>query len=251
MTKEEKMLLASIEDRRNRCESRNILTTTSFLSMAEQTLAEDSHLLGSCGRFFGGAEDAERRIIVFLPDYLEEIPRGEDCPLCVLKVSYPKGPRPLGHRDYLGSLLSLGVGRAVAGDIYVHETGADIVILREMADFFLQNYCQAGHISLSCSVSPIEELEPGIIKTEEFRDTVASPRLDSVAASCFKISRGSAQEAIKSGLVFVNNRQILKPDYLLSEGDRLVLRGKGKAILKSIGGKSRKDRDCIICQRFL
>ncbi|MCQ2561984.1 MAG: YlmH/Sll1252 family protein, partial [Clostridia bacterium] len=251
MTKEEKMLLASIEDKQHQCENRNIITTTPFLSMAEQTLAEDNHVLGPSGHFFGGTEDAERRIIVFLPDYLEEIPQGEDCPLCILRVTYPKGSRPLSHRDYLGSLLSLGVGRSVAGDIFVREGGADIIIVRDMADFFLQNYCQAGHINLSCTIHELEELQPGIIKKEEFRDTVASLRLDSIAASCFKMSRGNAQEAVKQGLVFVNNRQILKPDHILSEGDRIVLRGKGKAVLKEVGGKSRKDRDCIVCERYL
>ncbi len=80
---------------------------------------------------------------------------------------------------------------------------------------------------------------------------MASLRLDSVLASMFSLSRGHAQEAIRQGLTAVNGRQILKPDHFLSEGDKVSLRGKGKAVLIRVGGKSRKDRDCIVYQKCL
>ena len=86
---------------------------------------------------------------------------------------------------------------------------------------------------------------------ETRRDTVASLRLDSVLASMFSMSRGKAQEAIHMGLAAVNNRIVDKPDHFLSEGDKVSLRGKGKAVLKEVGGKSRKDRDCIVFERYL
>ena len=246
MEKEEKLLLAQAEDKARQRDNKNILTHTGFLSMAQQALLERTH---PDGVFFGGYEDAERCMLVFLPDWLEEVP--EDGPVCVLRVTLPKGAPKLTHRDYLGSLLALGIDRSVAGDILVQPDGADLLIASDMADFLLQNYVQAGRTSLSCEVLPLSALRPAVYEVKTCRDTVASLRLDSVLASMFSCSRGHAQEAIRQGLAAVNNRIVDKPDHFLSEGDKVSLRGKGKAVLVQVGGKSRKDRDCIVFERYL
>ena len=36
----------------------------------------------------------------------------------------------------------------------------------------------------------------------------------------------------------------------VEEGDKLVLRGKGKAYLKEVGGQTRKDRTYIVVERY-
>ena len=204
------------------------------------------------GCFWGGYDDAERRILVFLPEWLAEVPvSGEDCPLALLRVTLPKSSPKLTHRDYLGSLLALGIERSVTGDIVVHEDGADIFVLRDMAEFLRQNYVQAGRSALQTGVLEISALRPAVYQVVEKRDTVASLRLDCVLASMFSLSRGNAQDAVRQGLVAVNGRLAAKPDSLLEEGDKVSLRGKGKAVLKEVGGKSRKDRDCIVFERYL
>jgi RNA-binding protein YlmH len=96
----------------------------------------------------------------------------------------------------------------------------------------------------------IKELIVPERKTQIITDTVASLRLDSVVASAFNLSRGKASEAITRGIVFVNHMETTKPDQQLSEGDRITLRGKGKAVLSEIGGKSRKDRQYIKIERY-
>ena len=220
--------------------------------MSECVLAEDlSRREALDGILFGGYEDAERRIMAFLPEYWESTwLMNDESPLAVLRVSIPKGSRKLTHRDYLGAILSLGVERGVVGDILVREDGADIIILREMADFFLANLVRAGRDNLSCCILPLEKLDTGSVTIETFRDTVASLRLDNVVSSVFKTSRGGAQEAIRQGVVSLNDRQTLKPDAEVREGDKIVLRGRGKAVLKEVGGRSRKDRLTLIFDRY-
>ena len=248
-SKDDKLLIASAQDKARQCERNSILTHTGFLSLAEQAMLE-KEFPGGC--FWGGYEDAERRLLVFLPEWLAEVPvSGEDCPLVLLRVSLPKGSPKLTHRDYLGSLLALGIERSVTGDIVVHEDGADIFVLRDMAEFLRQNYVQAGRSALQTGVLEISALRPAVYQVVEKRDTVASLRLDCVLASMFSLSRGHAQEAVRQGLVAVNGRLAAKPDSLLEEGDKVSLRGKGKAVLKEVGGKSRKDRDCIVFERYL
>ena len=243
MLKEDEILLNYIEDKKRQCEEQYMLTSTAFLDIRQLAIAENElrytrHL--SCG----GYGDAERRVIVFLPDYADtDAPLSEDDnPLALLRVSIPKGGKKLTHRDYLGSLLSLGIDRNVTGDILVRDDGADIVILKSIAEYLLANYSAAGHTRLSCEVLPISKLDRGSIKTEYRRDTVASMRLDNIVSSVFPMARGKAQEAINSGIVFVNNIQCTKADRQVDCGDKIVLRGKGKAVIKECGSPTKKGR---------
>lgn len=299
MEKEDRILLAAIEDKMRQCENRYTVTNTTFLDLRQRALAENfckaerslvllserpdgtyenPDVKGS-GRLrallYGGFADAERRSLIFLPEYTEladilppaavsggspNLQNGSafaaapaDCPFCVLKVHAASGigARKLTHRDYLGSLMGLGIKREMTGDIIVKESGADIIIMKEIADFLLMNYEKAGRANLKLEITDITSLDTGTVNIEEKRDTVASLRLDNLVSSVFGLSRGKAQEAIKTGFVFVNSSQTQKPDMQLNEGDKLVLRGRGKAVLREIQGKTRKDRIYIIFDRYI
>lgn len=240
--KEEKMLLAAAADRLRQCEEQYIPTRSDFLDMHQRSLVEsmlrnEKH---DCRvEFFGGYDDAERVVCCFLPDYASA---ESDSGLVVARVSVTPGGRQLTHRDYLGSLLGLGIKREKTGDIIVRDDGADIVICEELADFISLNYDKAGRTSLSVEILPIGDLKVAEKSFSEREDTVASLRLDNIISSAFGISRSKAAEVIKKGIVFVNNTECLKIDKDVSEGDKLVLRGRGKAYLTEIGGTSRKGR---------
>lgn len=197
--------------------------------------------------FYGGYEDAERVVLINLPDYAR---LADNNPLTVIRASKAEGGRALTHRDYLGSLVGLGIKRKLLGDILVRENGADIIVLSDIAEFILSNYCKAGRTALSLSQHHIRELIVPEIKRTRITDTVASLRLDSVTASAFGLARGKAAEAIGRGIVLVNHLEVTKPDFQVKEGDKITLRGKGKACLIEIGGRSRKDRVYITIERY-
>lgn len=247
--KEDKILLAGIEDKIEKCLNSYTTTYTGFLDIRQRSMAENlcRGIHGLKYDFYGGYEDAERRVGVFLPDYAEL----EDYnPLSLMRITQ-KGPKTLTHRDYLGSLTALGIKREVVGDILVRENGADVIILKDMAPFLLLNYEKAGRASLNIEMFPIEDLIIPEGNFEERRDTIASLRLDNVIASAFSLSRTKAAEAIKEGLVYVNSSQSGKGDGTVKQGDRLVLRGKGKVILHEVGGRTKKDRIIIILKKYL
>ena len=251
------LLIARLEDKAAQAADRYMITSGDFLDSHQRRVAEEmlrSRSMPVPVRFYGGFEDAERCMPVFLPDYageedLKELVR-------VIRVSCAAGGRRLTHRDYLGSLLSLGIDREVTGDILVRDEsselgpGADIIVETSMADFIHMNYAKAGHTWLSTEVLPIDRLHVVQGKAEVQRDTVASLRLDSVTASAFRMSRAKAAEAIRRGLVSVNSMEALKTDQLLREGDKIVLRGKGRVILSEIGGSSRKERIRVTYQVY-
>ena len=247
---EDNMLLGQAEDKIEQCYNRGYLTNTSFLDAHQQSLLRQTFRRRNVGcrlEFYGGYEDAERVVMVCLPDYLEEVP---DDLLSVIRATPSPGGRPLTHRDYLGALMGLGIKREVTGDILVRDDGADIICLSEMSDYILQNFTGAGRSQLSLEAVPITDLIIPAKEVRTIRDTVASLRLDNVVSSGFGLSRSKATEAIRSGLVFVNHIEAVKADMTLNEGDLITLRHSGRIRLAEIGGRSRKDRVYITIERY-
>lgn len=264
--KEDNFLLGQIEDKISQCENKYIITSTGFLdshqqSVARQFLKKNFYPFFEGAEeepdyadrppvrtlFYGGYEDAERMILINLPDYAS---LADNNPLMIIRAEAAPGSRELTHRDYLGSLVGLGIKRELLGDILVRENGADIIVLEDIAEFIMMNYCQAGRTNLSLTQLPVSELIVPSVNRKTITDTVASLRLDSVLASAFGLSRGKAAEAIGRGIVFVNHVEITKTDYQVAEGDKITLRGKGKAKLAEVGGRSRKDRQYITIERY-
>ena len=173
----------------------------------------------------------------------------ERVPLAALRITTLE-KKTLSHRDYMGSILGLGIKREFIGDIRVHLEGADIIILKELADFFVSNYEKAGRVSIKVEVIPINDIKTGEENAEEVRQSVSSLRLDNMISSVFKLSRSNAAEAINGGLVYVNGQQIVKSDKLLKKGDKMVLRGKGKAILQDLLGSTKKDKTVVLIKKY-
>ena len=250
--KEEKIILAKALDEFDKCQRENRICYTDFLDMRLQGMLQNEIKYSGLKYFFyGGYDTAERRMAVFLPDWADENDFLSDNPVEILRVRHKMGGRGLSHRDYLGSLLGLGISRSKTGDIVVYSSGADIIILKDMEEFLLANYFKAGRTELSLETVPIEMLNLSEIRTEEIKDTVASLRLDAFLSSAYRCARSKAQEAIRQGLVFVNHAECMKADKELEEGDIVVLRGKGKCILKEIGGTSKKDRTFITIEKYI
>jgi RNA-binding protein YlmH len=88
-------------------------------------------------------------------------------------------------------------------------------------------------------------------KSVTVRESVASVRLDNIVGAIFNCSRSVACEQISSGLVFVNDSEASKPDAKLNVGDKLVVRGQGKAYFKEIGGTTRKGRISVIFEKYI
>jgi RNA-binding protein YlmH len=129
--------------------------------------------------------------------------------------------------------------------------GAQIIVASELADYLAENFTQVGAANISTKKVPISNLRTSEIRTQELSITVSSPRLDNVISGVFNISRTAAKDAITRGLVFVSGVEVNKPDHSLKGGEKLVLRGSGKAIYHGPTGTSRKSKTYITITKYI
>ncbi len=252
MTETER-LLSHVEDKLRLCEQNYMVTNTRFLNLGERSEVQNhikkiypNHI------FYGGYDDAERTALFLLPDYMEREPfplAEEDIPFCVLSCRASAG-KALTHRDYLGSLLALGLERDVVGDILVSESGAEIIVMKSIAEYLLANYEKVGSVPVKTKLEPIGNLIPPKKNTKWVRESVASVRLDNMLSAVFGVSRSDAVSAIAHGLVFVNDTEMKKADARINEGDKLVLRGKGKAYFRELGSTTRRGRLSVLFEVY-
>ena len=250
-TPEDRMLLAKLWDKINGGIRRCIPANTGFLSPRELEMAR--YLFGEPeGLYsFGGYADSQRRMLCYLPDYLEEDALwDEDSPVVCLRAVFYEGDT-LSHRDFLGALMGSGISRESVGDICVDKGSCDFFVTREIAPYLLQSFTSAGRVKLRLSQIPLKDAQIPEPEVREIRDTLASMRLDGVISSGFRIGRSMACSYIQSGKAAIDGLPCEKADKAVPEGACVSVRGLGKIKLHSVNGQTKKGRISVVIHRYL
>ena len=250
-TPEDRMLLAKLWDKINAGIRRNIPANTCFLSPREQEMTR--YLFGKEARLttFGGYADAERQMLVYLPDYLDaSYLTGEDSPIVCLRAEFFEHDS-LTHRDFLGALMGSGIARETIGDICVGSGCCDFFVTAEIAPYILQNFSSAGRTKLHLNCIPLDLVQISEPETKEIRDTLASLRLDSVISSGFRIGRNLAVQHITAGRAAIDGRPCEKPDKSVAQGCKISVRGLGKIKLRTVNGQTKKGRISVTIDRYI
>lgn len=231
---------------------RSIVTFSDFLDLNEQNMVHNlpSGFPGVKLQWFGGYEMSERQMVAFLPDALSY---DWTYPITCIHIQ-PKSLKfaeKLSHRDYLGSLINLGIQRNKLGDILVQEDSSAYIFCQDkLTNFFMEEMTRVKHTQ----VLPVVVDNPGNCvshKEELIKGTVASIRLDSVISTAYKTSRSGIVSYIEGGRVFVNGKLIMSNGYNLKEDDVVSVRGLGKFRYGGIENKTKKGRYSIAVYRYV
>lgn len=250
-TPEDRLLLAKVWDKITAGMHRQIPSSTCFLSPRELEMTR--FLFGDAEglQSFGGYADAERQMLIFLPEYLDESWLDtEDSPLVCLRAAFYEGDT-LSHRDFLGALMGAGIGRETVGDICVGQGSCDFFVSKEVAPYVLQNFLSAGRTRLQIRQIPLSEVHVPEPETKEVRDTLASLRLDSVISSGFRVGRSLAAQYVATGRAAIDGLPSEKPDKLVAQGCKISVRGLGKIKLDAVNGQTKKGRISVIIKRYM
>ena len=200
---------------------------------------------------FGGYPDAERKMLVYLPDYLgEDALFYDDGPVACLRATYFEGDS-LTHRDFLGALMGAGVARETVGDICVGRGSCDFFVTREIAPYLVQNFDSAGRTRFRIAEIPLAEASIPEPEVKEIKDTLASCRLDALISSGFRIGRSLASDYVNAGKAAINGLPCTKSDKTVSEGDKVSVRGLGKLRLAQVNGQTKKGRISVVIHRYV
>ena len=252
MTAEEELLYKRFLELARKSQDAPYFIFTDFLGLGERsvfTLAAAK--FGKITyKLFGGSEYAERVMVRFGDE--EELGWDEPFPIKIIKVepSAPKYAEKLTHRDYLGSILALGIERCKIGDIAITETEAYIFAEDGMAEYIKDSLCSVRRTAVRCSmVSTLPEGE--LYKTKRITVQALGERLDGVIAKVFSLSREEASRLFAKGLVFIDGALTESCSKIPKPGQVVSVRGKGRFIYLGYETLTKKGKKNIEVELYI
>jgi len=248
MQNDELKLKNRFEELASRCSDRGCYSYSEFLTSAEQDAL--CHLrLTVPFTLEGGYPAAERKLAVFGSQEL--CGYEEATPICSLSIepTSPKFADELTHRDFLGSLMGLGIRREILGDIIISENRGCLFCLDSIADYIIESLTQVKHTAVAVSRTVAPPLS-AMQLPEMTALVVASERLDAVIAAVYKLSRSESQHLFEQKKVFVNSRTEESVSFTLDAGDMVSVRGFGRFIYEGTEKETRKGRLLINVRIF-
>ncbi len=272
LTDDEQLLLKRCEELFSRAE-KGITSSTHILNPRERYIIENrltAYFAESeddplCF-FYGGFPSAVRCSLVFMPSYARySMTEGISCkaafndelsevvtPLRIKAGGYVK----LMHRDYLGSLIGLGIDRPYIGDILTDDSGATVFVSPSVADLIKSELTYIGRDKVKVSDITLPDDFDFTPEFEKVSGTVASARLDAVVSELARTSRENAKLIIKQGLVEHNYFTADEADTAVESGDTVSIRKTsgtkgGKFTVDAIDALTAKGRIRLEARRFI
>lgn len=255
-SKDDALFLKRINELASKAYMRGICVYSNFCGLHEshlffQTICE---LPNVRYQLFGGYEEAERRVVCFCEDdSFHNIQFPIVCvhitPASWKSSATRKYTEHLTHRDYLGSILGLGVERSKIGDILLKGPEAYVFLKEEIRDFLMDSLSQVKHTRVVCEEVSWrnDKIAPNL---EQKNAYVPSLRLDAVLAGGFSGSRSQLSQLIRAQKVYINGRLASSNSEALKEGDIVSVRGTGRFRLSSVDGQTKKGRYRITIEKY-
>lgn len=254
---EDKLLLAKVLDKIEFCKTKNKIEYTDFLNLAEQDLAYKflKKIKFANYYFFGGSEEAERKVLILYPEKLTEdmARKNHSKIMSIIKINVPTElENEYNHRNYLGAIIKLGIEREKIGDISVKTKGAEIIIKNEVQNFLMHNLKSLTRFN-SCEIEKkeIEDLSKIESQKIEIKEIIASLRLDNIVAALARTSRNKSTQMLEQERVFLNFKCETKTSKQVKVGDIITIRGKGRFEFKEITGNTKKGRYIIKVDKYV
>ena len=240
------MFLSKMCDLAQKAENTGRIMYSKFLNPAQCHLVNDRLSRFSEVSFFGGYEDPDRSVAAFKADTWEEF----RYPVKAIKI-VPSSKKQYSHRDYLGSILALGIDRELTGDIVIADDGAFVFVLEDICEFISMNLFKVANTTVK--IFPVDDPE-SIVSNKRFKETsvtVSSLRFDCVLSAVAGKSRTASADYIVQGLASVNYEVVKNTSFQIKDGDVISLKGYGKVIVQTDGALTKKGRIHLELKKYV
>lgn len=195
----------------------------------------------------GVFEDSERRMVKFSTN--EDGFQGYE--FQVLVITNKSKFKELSHRDYLGSIMALGIKRNLFGDLVVKDNQCFVPVASSVSNYILNNLNQIGNCP--CTVEALNEIKSKLPKINFDERTIiaTSLRIDNVVPGICNISRTRGTELINGGAVLLNYQSCDRKDKIVEINDTITIRGFGKYKVKAIIGETGKGRIKLLVGKYI
>lgn len=256
---EDKLLASKILDKIKSAKVKKQIANTDFLDMYQKRIAEEILRVEKEKNFmyYYPCENTEKAMLIVYPEKYKEIFENNRFDFSqlvkLIRITLPNQLRgQYVHKDYLSGIMKLGIKREKVGDILVFEDGADIVVSTDICEYVLNNLKLLTRFSKSkIEEINIKEIRKPNIKTEEIRITVVAMRLDCIISELAHCSRTTVVKIIEEQRVFVNYINETKNSKMINVNDVIVIRGKGKFVIKNIYGETKKGKIIVIVEHYV
>ncbi|WP_434797010.1 RNA-binding protein [Terrisporobacter vanillatitrophus] len=188
----------------------------------------------------GGYDESERKIVFIYPFYMDYEDISETLRFIQIEGNFKF--KSISHKDYLGSLLSLGIKREKIGDIIIHENFCQVIVTFDICDFILMNLEKVARNNVKLKEISRKEVLYNPPNYKEINFTVSSSRIDCIISGLYNISRQESAKLINSEKVHVNYEKVISCSKEIKSESLISVRGKGRSQIINIGDLTKKGK---------
>ncbi|MBO5477526.1 MAG: hypothetical protein J6A15_07235 [Clostridia bacterium] len=250
--KEERMKYSNIIDKCNRCEASSKITATSFLDLNEiRNITSMLNRENVKYDIFYANEYCEKATIFFLPEYMENTDINCEDYISCIKIT-AKDMVKLRHKDFMGSIYSLGIKNEFLGDIFLTEKACYIFVNKTVDSYILDNLFKVANQEVVCELISLNSKEAKELKIEYITKSyiIPSRRVDALLAEVYSLSRKESKDKIVAGDLYINAKECINPSEEFNDGDIISFRKCGKLKVGSELRTTKSGNICIDINRY-
>lgn len=182
-------------------------------------------------------EHSEKKFPIFYTEYIYD-----DFPIDILVLKNKSKFSNLEHRDYLGTLMSLGIKREKLGDLIIMDNLCYVPIINDITMYVMSNLDMVKNSPCEVESYNYSEIEFPKVQFKKLNLITTTMRLDAVVSSITHESRNSSVSLIEKGKVLLDYEDVREKNKLVKENQIITIRGYGKYKIEGTTGVTGRDR---------
>ena len=173
-TKEEKMKISNIIDKYNKSEIASKVVSTNFLDLNERNVA--TRILNRENikyEVYLPNSYCEKCIILFKPEFIQNIEYQEY--VSCIKIECANFFK-LRHKDFMGSIYSLGVKNEYIGDIFLVDNACYVFVIKTIEKYILDNLFKVSNQNVECKSLSLNDKELDKLKIDYIKKNILFPQ---------------------------------------------------------------------------